>query len=92
MAARRDREILGMAEKWFYILSDSSIECHMLERERWHCGWAKHTLVSDGGLIYALYGDSALRRHVVYNPMGKNWHLLPQPKFRCQFDQAIVVM
>jgi hypothetical protein len=52
MGLRRDWKVLDMAENGFYVLSDAFIE---ESKEMGYYGWDRHTMASDGGLIYALY-------------------------------------
>ena len=93
---RRDWEILDMAERRFYSLSDSFIADHLSRSEEFKFGWCKSTLAADGGLIYACYqGGNGVReqdrRHIVCNPVSKDFHQITEPKPH-RFDRNDIVV
>ena len=72
-------EILDMSEKRFYALSDSFLLDYL--DQRFQCAhWIKHTLASDGELVYVMCSTPGDRAHIICNPMTKKFHhVIPEP-------------
>lgn len=71
---QQDWEILDMAENLFYALKDSFITKHLSQSEEFKLGWRTYTLAANGGLIYAMYRNGRVERHVVCNPVSRDFH------------------
>ncbi|KAG0626744.1 hypothetical protein M758_2G148400 [Ceratodon purpureus] len=85
-------EILDMAEKRFYTLSDSFID-HYFHGREFYAKCSNYTLASDGGLVYAMYFDFEHHlRHIVCNPVSKSFHHIPAPEYQFSYHRDIVVM
>ncbi|KAG0627398.1 hypothetical protein M758_2G197900 [Ceratodon purpureus] len=92
---KRNWEILDIEEKRFYTLSENFIEDYLLRTNKDFAHFIpcmKFTLAADAGLVYAMYFKYETRRHIVCNPVSKDIHQIPEPKFHILYNRDIFLM